>query len=424
MAQGDLYSVSSGLQEILARRKAEEQQALMNSMKERELASEMEYRNANLKSLAEQREAAAEARRMQSFNQWAQNFRMGDDLSTADPEMIEYARRMGYVTDENPNPTPSVSTGVDIAGVGEGPNMVAGEGSPEGDQSVRASLQPQAPEAPKKGVYFRGLPKEREQQRQMQATAALIQSGALTDPKMSPIERLAMLQQASGSYDPSDIVRVMTEQAQERPMNILDEATGKITPALDASGKPIMGRGGNPIITRDRPPNPSAGMQPYLYQVSDPSDPTGQKKISHWLRPGEQPNEKNQIQLNGSPLSGVVRGNTPRGPQANNAQLLTPQQAQYLAKLRTASQNSVISGRPDDEYNNYIDTLFASLANRVSDPSVLTSIEEVLQADNDPNQPEHANLTNEQIVARIAKTPGVTQQELLEFSTLLKAIRE
>lgn len=234
------------------------------------------------------------------------------------------------------------------------------------------------------------------------------QAQAEAEAKATAEYRASQLTESGLDRASREKIAAMPQREQpEQPMYTVGP-TGKVTPVLDPVTKqPIKSRGANPLLELGFPPQGPAGAQPQLYQVPDPENP-GQV-ISHWLRPGEQPNDKTRI----GGLA-IRKGNEPVGGGKG------PSPAEFinLAKLAggaatgPARMFGMRAGKPADPkavaaYNQALNNIVM----RYQAPKEI--VEGVLAAlQEDPNIP------TQQILDAQAQS-GATPQELAKFRELL-----
>lgn len=276
-----MYSVASGLQEILARKKDEalkqqalERQAMLDELNRRKIEAEMETDKANAEAMKVYREGMAENYKAQ-----------------ADQRNVQSLDDAGF------------SRGTDLTGQISDRMLQSGK-----DAGRIVSINPEAykgnEEAYAEGNYFTGNPLQ-------QRVASLIESGAVTDPSQ------IMKFQALAAFGDKNL-----------PANFFESPT---VPAYKAG--PDGGLVFDKNIPRDakitqadatrQPP------QPQLLQIPDPENP-GQF-FQRWGQPGDPealkpppptpPSTKlpsGDIQLNPRPTAGgvsglpVYRGNVPQ----------------------------------------------------------------------------------------------------------------
>lgn len=132
-------------------------------------------------------------------------------------------------------------------------------------------------------------------QRADDATRAQRLTALRSDPKfatMSPMEQWLALREAlpKGEAPPAPF---------KPPQSADDLGSDIFTQDRDGnvSDSGVWAPKGAHVVTQPAPPQPTTANQPQLLQFSvpDPTDPTKTIMESHWLRPGEQPNDKNKI---------------------------------------------------------------------------------------------------------------------------------
>lgn len=406
----ELYNVAGTLQGILARRKAEEQQALENARRDKALESEMAYRAENMKSMAQQREIMNEQRILQMLDSGV--YGRGEAVGQLDPEVLAVGKKYGRIA----------------AGPGEVTEKETTQMLPNSQGETEETLDEtpvtEVTVGPDRDIY-RGTPAElaadRERQRKQQVWEGIIQSGVLTDPNMSPVERLGILQKHTGDFDAKAIATMLENESERQNMLVYDQQTNKFTPAIDpTTGKPIRGRGADPIINRSRP---AASIQaPPNHREFMGQDAQGRPVLF-----GYNP-RTNAMEPMTVPAGATVTG---RAPTVNNQTgqrppVITPQQAQQLAKLKSAAFNRETgerrgwTARQSDEYFNLVDNILSTA--RVSDRTVIDSVREVLEMDETDDA--SAARSNAEIIAMVSGAEGVTPESLADFKALLEAVRD
>jgi hypothetical protein len=246
-----------------------------------------------------------------------------------------------------------------------------------------------------------------------------------------PAELQAVWPVISASEDPSVISNALGKYMTPDKVGkayMLDEATKKYyTP----NGQQYTGdiNSYDKVTPIPRPPvGPASLNTPQLFQVPDPEHP-GQF-ISHWLRPGEQPNEHNRVNTT------LRKGNEP--PPVKPVQL-SPSDLQNLAKARELATdipgNSFLGihyggSTADAAAKARYDTMLSGmLAKYQSSPEVLHMIQsEAAKSGVSPDvsdtltavMQEDPSVSNDEI---LANTSFDTPAEMENFKTLLYKLR-
>lgn len=379
------FAVSSTLQNILNRKKADQRQAMIDELSRKKIESGISVDEENARGLAANREMLNTVREGQMINDFGKQHTMGDDLSTVDPMFLRVLQKHGMISESPLKLQPQVTTS-------EAPQT---GGAPTPEQLDAMAANAPHPEA-KKGTYFSGMPEQVEEERRRSDLGGLISRGIFSDTSdMSPSERMVALAQAMGDKNvPSSVYSSMEPQGN---LYVTDEASGKTSAQLGPDGKPIhTGRQGNVFQVRNRPPQ---GGQPQAFSHTGPNGET----IWSWIRPGENiPTDSHR----GNPAAPVRQGD-----------LLPPAIANQLAKFKTAARPSMFTTKAQsDRFKTYGDTALTMASRRVSDPSVITAIQQIR---NNPNEKR----PNDQIIKDIAADPNVKPDELADFTELLYLVR-
>lgn len=168
----------------------------------------------------------------------------GQDASTLPPNLQEIGRKRGLFGPQFRPPVPSVTTDEHVT-LPDGTSAV-----PEGAPQPQTPVANQAPA----GLYFRGHEEDIARQRRLANVGSV--AHILSDPNISPSEKMLALYKAS---EDKDVPAQMYSALGERPAYVHSAETGKTTRAETPDGKPIMTGAQNPIIeTGFRPRQPAA----------------------------------------------------------------------------------------------------------------------------------------------------------------------
>lgn len=195
-----------------------------------------------------------------------------------------------------------------------------------------------------------------------------------------------LTEQAADRASREKIAAMPQREQPEQPMFTVGP-TGKITPAIDPTGKPIMTRGANPLLELGFPPQPSAAGGPQLYQVPDPVTGTVE---SHWLKPGEQPSERSKI----SGLA-IRKGNEPITSQAGGP---SPAEFNKLAELR----GKATTGAP---------RMFGMRAGKEPDPKAVAAYQQ--QRDNIITRYKASPAIVDAVMNALEEDPSVPVSEII-----------
>jgi len=252
--------------DVLTARRAEERQRLLDEIASKNAEVNRRATESNIKLQGERGE-----REQLDFadDTWQQ----GDDLSNIDPVILEIARRTGRLGPAPQGPVPSTSA--KVSGEAE-PMDDAGEllGPPQTmalprDPNVEVVEPPAMPTPPSHQNYYRGSADDQKRTRVNKNTQAFLDQ-LKANPDMSEIERIlgANTVQENEGVLPAGFWNALQEREQ---FHSYDPETNKLTPQVDAEGKPVRApRGRDPIIMRSREPRELRDTGQYLGPVMGP----------------------------------------------------------------------------------------------------------------------------------------------------------
>lgn len=368
---------SSEIAKLLAERKAEERQQLMDSLavkaEERAAAASAEQRMMNQASLREQEARMGSQRQqdeIQRLGAITPFLTMGQDVSNMPDENIGLGQKYGAFQMKN---APEVST--EITGMEAEGQQLEGEAPPV----------PFVPNKPQPKWSYVGTPQEREKDRLRAATGAAI--AAIEDPKIQ--KHLGMIAAANDGQLPEGILEQYTG---ETPISIFDEQSGSFK-----SGGTMPNRG--KIITRDRPPASAYTTPPMQYNGADPTNPDMQV----WIRrdgstvkiPGRR-GTQGAIGLPGYAETGLNF--------AINNLIQSPADPQAIANYRTTAARAVQNVR-----GNYSPTVRHLATQYINNPSETTQqMEQMIDA---------GQLTEEDMMQFESLTDSIVPQDIRHIIT-------
>lgn len=392
----DFYSLTPGsavadsLQDILTRRKAEARQSMLDQLNQKNVESEISYRN-------KQAESEAAARNDQIWQRRA-TLHGGDPVTGMSPNDIQQGVSGGWMTQDQPEAAAPVSA------IDRQAEIAAG-GSP----SQTAPATPNYHWAATAESRKRQADTDTENQEQFQIDQMM------ADPNMSDADRKALtmargIPEARHTLLSTLLNREMTPAPKLEPRYKMNRLTGKLEPLTAADGKPLMGSPNSPITEwGEQPQQPNAADQPTEWNIPDPHqiDPaTGKPKMVTALatrkammatKPGHIFDDPN-VRVFGDQ---VHQGNMPVGPA----------QKPYDMAAYRAYQTATRSPNADDNTKQAAALAFAGT---ISDPVVRQDVVSVITNPTKRSIPMDALLN--------AMT-GVTPEQREMFQTVLYDIR-
>ncbi len=373
-------ALSGSLQDILTRQKVEARQQMLDEMARQEQESRQQYQAESLKSLQEQRKVLNEQRILGMLDSGV--YGAGENVDGMDPEVLEVGKRYGRIQ-HLPGETTTTQT----------PFMAPNpQGETEGtlDQNMAESVTVR----PDRNVY-RGSPAELKNRRRQQEVGKAME--AISDPNMGYLEKMTILANAWGMDTlPSG---VFTALQPEQEMGIVDEATGKISAAINpATGKPFR-TSGNPLTVRNRPPQ---GPQPQFVGLT-PDGKEGVFAVGGTFRTAPLP----QGGIAPKPTTARPAGYVPVLDNASSQKL-----ADARAKLGAGWWTS------DTARRQFASLAQNDIANAKVSPSVKTAVWDII------NNPAYKGRSAEDIIGEYKNASGITPQELNELGSLLMQVIE
>lgn len=285
-------AVAGQLQNILAQKRLDAHQAMLDQLTQQDKQSQIADRDANtaynkdrIASLAADREAQEQERR-------------GSILS---PGQSLVGSSLDYWKAHNPS--------------------MIDPGQP---------AQPQfdyegQPDTPATGETFHGMPKQLENKAKLDAQLAARKRLESLGPHASPVEKWAAFREAYGAEPPAGL---LDQEPKAKPWHEILDWKGNSTGNWAEEGTHIQ----------PQPTNPPAALNtPILHNLNtpDPADPTKTITKSYWLKPGEQPSDKNEIK--GGTATTLA---TPKNKLDPNTLYDAKAYAAYKGTLQNTGKNS------------------------------------------------------------------------------------
>lgn len=250
------------VRQILNQQQAEQRQALLDEIARQNSESQRNYEAAQTDSVKTRDE-------LSKLEVASKGLQPGADVST-NPN-LELFKKYGKVSGQRPAGTNPVVTTTSEFGGGEDQSIPLETGpqeqasAPEELSPILGSRPAGTPKAPDP-FYFQGDPEDQKRDR-ITANLGKVMSEINADPKMSYMDRMLRIQQATeGENMPGQFYSALQPQL---PMDVFNQETGKLRPATRENGEPIMTQpGDSPIINWSRPPrvpaphNAFVGMSP------------------------------------------------------------------------------------------------------------------------------------------------------------------
>lgn len=209
---------------LLAQRKAEARQAMLDDIHRRDVESNMRYREENLASLQEEREARRKLNEEAANEKWLKTSGLEPGSPVSDPTMRE------RITKINPNlirkGTPGITgeSGAVVGGLGSLPSFKSKTGNPEVDVTGADSLTSEAPSTVPAGPdTYAGLPEQVETKRKTD-----LRNRLLSDPGafegMDDLTKSVLIHEAFGMTPNADMLG-----HNNQTFAVVDEKTGQVT---------------------------------------------------------------------------------------------------------------------------------------------------------------------------------------------------
>lgn len=272
--------VSNQLQEILAGQRLQARQAQQDALNKQNVQSEIAYRDANSKSLTEDRASKEADRKAQEIQRRASLYSPNQAMS---PEDLAYFQQSGAGSLINP----------------------AQPAQPQFDYEGQA-------DTPTIGPTFHGLPAQLETLRKNKVQEdAMKQFLGPEFDKLDDLHKEAIYRAAYNTNAPESVIRPKTGGkvyfADEGSKSLIDSVTHKPV-SINQLGP------NDKVVNIPRPPQPNATTvgKTENFDVPDPKDPTKTIRETHYVLPNERPdfgpNSKTRI------IGGVRVTNTPEKP--------------------------------------------------------------------------------------------------------------
>jgi hypothetical protein len=370
MAYTDFYTMTPGsavadaLQEILTRRKAEARQSMLDQLNQQNIESEISARN---KQVASQDEA-----RQDQIWQRRASLHGGDSVTGLSPEDVQTGMSGGWISQEKP----------------------------QQGQSAYSYHWADTPESRKR--------KEDADEETKEQTAI---DKMLMDPSLTPQDHKALsmvrgIPEARRNLLSTLLNREMNPPKPDKPYaTLLPNNTYRYS---DPSGKVINSStlpAGYQVERGFEPQQPNAANEPQLFQIPDPSDPTGQKTLSVMARPSDLQHTKPGHIMddpNVRVFGGTVRkGNEPPPqrpttiPAATIANLRTA-----INAIATANQGFHIMGNPKlDAARQTLTNARTPFVNMLPTPTLQEDARNLITALDDPQTAAvTTNATTDEII--------------------------
>lgn len=390
----DMYSTASTLQGILARQKAEARQKLLDDAASQNMQSEMAAR-------ADQMKTSASNRQLATFKAGTENAEMGQDFSSAPPELQDALKAFGAVQTTPTGLHPQVTTS---------DQMTPQTGQPptpeELDRMAAQAPQPDAAPAGKPGLYYKGNHDQQLQERQKMAFGGLISSGAFKDnPGMDQI--LALMTAGEDNKVPSQAYGALQPKGSAY---VFDQDNGSVHAATTPDGKPIStGREGNQFLTHTRPPLPPT-MQPFESHDKD-GNPVllGYDGRRNTYSRATAPTGIDDVHRVDTPGAGTGVIN-PSGPEIS---------ALRAAMNRIASDTAQF-GQPKPETLAGVTMQQNQVIHKFSkSPKVAAALQEAISGKDPQGRPIIKTFTPKDLAARFARGSNPSPEELANYTELL-----
>lgn len=325
MPNNDFYTmtpgsaVADGIQEILARRKAEQRQAMLDQLNAKNVQSEMDYRKGELENAASTRKTAERAA---TLREWEARSKMsgGQGADELDPTLRDEGMHLGFIQKSKPATTTSSSFDLPLN---------TGEAQSPDDLEAMARKMEAAPPAAAPDAQTHYTYSSSGEQQDDELRKVLLQK-FLDDPK-TPVElkQWGKLRQGLPKGESLPAPTTWTGD-DEVPLTEFDAETNKWShPMID--GKPVTGKKGQGPVVRPRPAQPNAAAQPQLVQIPDGKGGF----TSSWLKPGQTLKEGTNIGGDNGP---IIKGNVPKPTAAGNQTAVDPRFTLALQAAKTPAQ--------------------------------------------------------------------------------------
>lgn len=340
----NVYGAATTLQSILARKSQEKRQALLDSLNQQNVQSEIAARDENAKSMAEQRQALSEKNALSMAD--SAGLTPDEDISNRfDPSVLGVLKKYGRVKSSVDSPTPTVTTT---------------ESFDDGSQGTPATSVG-TPLPPKTGTFYRGSSEDIQRARVKHNVGDFLEAFR-QNPNMSPTERLLGISQAMEEKAPAAALSQTLEPVPNQW--IMDADSGNITKANIPPG--------DHIITRSRTPQ---GFAP-SFQFSG-IDPKTNLPVRMDARTGAF-SVAPILDAQGKPTKGGM-GPKPTTASAQKPDKFPPAEINAMKMALAAYQKAHESGDGEAEaQQNLVSTQAGFIQNHVTKPSARAYIQAIL----------------------------------------------
>ena len=264
-------AAGAGLLDVLAKQRVEARQALLDEVAAKDSESRRAMDAANIAQSNDAMLTAKQNRVSARFRDAAPQLRMGQDVSTMDPELLEYMQKNAMLSPDARPPVPSVETSEELTGLKPEAFDLAFDPNDKSEHSVTidpAEARPATPKPAKPanhGKYYRGGEDEIKQNKIVADTNAAV-AYINSHPEMSHLERTTLLANARQDKSVNDVY-----DRPDRPQMIFSQDDGTLKEAPPINGKvPMVPSGQNNVLTHTRPPLARADTGSFI-----PYPPTG-----------------------------------------------------------------------------------------------------------------------------------------------------
>lgn len=275
-------AVADSIQEILARRRLDARQAMLDKLNAENIHSEMAAREANTGmaqahlGLAQSAEARAKAMNdEQLFGEKLKTLpEEGGDMSGADPELLHQLVSRHLIQTQAAQP--AITGDQPLGNAPTGPSQNGSKWEAPGGQPFQGPVRPDVPAQPERQMYI-GSPKHQAEESKKRDLDTLQADPALLN-KSNPIGQ-AIAAAKAGINLPGEVLGPDAEEL------FIDPVTKQVTRLKGLGYK-------SHVNVLPMPPQANAANTKQMYTFEDPNQKGTYK--SYWLMPGEQPSERNQ----------------------------------------------------------------------------------------------------------------------------------
>jgi hypothetical protein len=373
------YAVADQLQQILAQRRLDARQAMLDKITQQKADTEQQ----NIQSEIQARKEEADWRRANTASLATERA-----AREADIRAQEIQRRGGVLTMGQP-----VAPGDEKFFQENAPSLL----NPAQPGTAPLGPDEQGPSLPASPTTFVGLPAQQEKAKKdydEQVNRRFLDV-TLNDPSLTPQQKLFKILPRYASHDPSSVLEKLASQENLVPLPVLDENTGKFSPAVDTSGKPILGKPGERPLQISRRPEHFPTQINYTVP-NDPANPTGPTHTeTHNVPPGGvpdfSPNSKTRV-TGGVEFKGTAPNHGAPNPLYDKAAYNSLQSALRSSTASPEAKKSAL--------NNFM--------NSITDLNVRADAATV------KSNPRTANMSKDDLIKYkvIQPQPGWTDQQL------------